>query len=92
MRHPSVRALASAIIVLAGVQSLPVLALDAASGKVREVHVTEAGNLPFRVLLQGNPILCTGGTPDGYLDDADQNYKVFVSALLMATTADNRAV
>jgi len=83
-----VRAVTRTIILFAGVQCLPALALDGVSGKVHAVHVAEGGNLPFRVYLQGSPILCTGGMAEGFLDDADPNYKVFVSTLLMAKAMD----
>jgi len=54
------------------------------SGKVAEIHATAAGNLPFRVYLVGAPVLCAGGMAEGYLDDADPNYKVYVAVLMMA--------
>ena len=54
------------------------------TGKVSQVHVANAGNLPFRVYLEGNPVLCTGGMAEGYLDDTDANYKTYVATLLMA--------
>lgn len=54
------------------------------TGKIVRLHVTGAGNLPFRVNLEGDPILCTGGLSEGYLDDTDGNYKTYVAALLMA--------
>jgi len=42
--------------------------------------------LPFRVFLEGTPILCVGGMSEGYLDDVDANYKtqVQVATLLFA--------
>lgn len=54
------------------------------TGKIAQLHVTRAGNLPFRVYPEGSPVLCEGGMPEGYLDDADANYKAYVAALLMA--------
>lgn len=54
------------------------------TGKIAQVHVTNAGNLPFRVYLEGSPVLCTGGLAEGYLDDTDANYKTYVATLLMA--------
>ena len=61
------------------------------TGKIVEFHVTGAGNLPFRVFLEGSPVLCSGGMSEGYLDDTDPNYKVYVATLLMAK-ASNSAV
>jgi len=54
------------------------------TGKIAQVHVTNAGNLPFRVYLEGAPVLCAGGLAEGYLDDTDANYKTNVATLLMA--------
>lgn len=54
------------------------------TGKIFQVHVSNAGNLPFRVFLEGTPILCAGGMAEGYLDDTDANYKTYVATLLMA--------
>ncbi len=54
------------------------------TGKISQLHVAQAGNLPFRVYLEGNPVLCMDGLAEGYLDDSDPNYKVYVSALIMA--------
>jgi hypothetical protein len=54
------------------------------TGKVSQLHVTGAGNLPLRVNLEGNPVLCTGGLAEAYLDDTDANYKTYAAALLMA--------
>ena len=55
-----------------------------ATAKIAQLHVTGAGNLPFRVYLEGAPVLCAGGMPEGYLDDTDPNYKTYVATLLMA--------
>lgn len=41
------------------------------TGKIAQLHVSNAGNLPFRVFLEGLPVLCTGGMAEGYLDDTD---------------------
>ena len=54
------------------------------TGQISQVHVANAGNLPFRVYLEGNPVLCAGGMAEGYLDDTDANYKTYVATLLMA--------
>lgn len=54
------------------------------TGKISQLHVTGAGDLPFRVYLDGNPVLCTGGMSEDYLDDTDANYKTYVATLLMA--------
>jgi hypothetical protein len=54
------------------------------TGKIAFVHVTGAGNLPFRVNLEGGPVLCAGGMSEGYLDDTDANYRTYVATLLMA--------
>lgn len=54
------------------------------TGKIVRMDVANAGNLPFRVYLEGHPVLCTGGVAEGYLDDTDANYKVYVAALMMA--------
>lgn len=54
------------------------------TGKISQVHVSNAGNLPFRVALEGYPLLCAGGLAEGYLDDTDANYKTYVATLLMA--------
>jgi hypothetical protein len=60
------------------------------TGKIVQIHVGNAGNLPFRVYLEGAPILCQGGIAEGYIDDADGNYKVFVATLLMAKATGSR--
>lgn len=54
------------------------------TGKILQMDVAPAGNLPLRVWLEGTPVLCEGGMAEGYLDDSDANYKVFVAALMMA--------
>lgn len=54
------------------------------TGKISQAHVANAGNLPFRVYLEGAPVLCTGGMAEGCLDDTDANYKTYVATLLMA--------
>ena len=54
------------------------------TGKIAQLHVTSAGNLPCRVHLEGSPVLCVGGMSEGYLDDTDANYKTYVATLLMA--------
>lgn len=53
------------------------------TGKIVTIDVTNAGNFAFRVYLQGNPAICSTHTW-AYLDDTNANYKVYVSALLMA--------
>jgi hypothetical protein len=75
-----------------GAPPVQVFAWDGVTtGNILQVDVSQAGNLPFRVYLQGFPQLCGNGTAEGYLDDGDANYKVYVSALLMAK-AMNSAV
>lgn len=59
-------------------------ASTATSGKILQLDVATAGNLPFRVYLEGLPILCTGGIHEGYIDDSDANYKIYVAALMLA--------
>jgi hypothetical protein len=55
------------------------------TGRISSIAVTGAGNLPFRVYLDGSPLLCgPSGMAEGYLDDTDSNYKVYVAALMMA--------
>jgi hypothetical protein len=54
------------------------------TGRIIQMDVSNAGNLPFRVALENYPVLCEGGTAEGYLDDSDANYKVYVAALMMA--------
>lgn len=81
----SIQALAILAILVATVLPLPALAWGGVTtGKILRVHVTGAGNLPFRVNLEGHPVLCEGGMAEGYLDDTDGNYKTFVASLLMA--------
>lgn len=71
--------------VAATVFSLPAIAWDGVTtGKILQLDVSNAGNLPFRVLLEGTPVLCAGGVAEGYLDDTDGNYKTYVAALMMA--------
>lgn len=53
-------------------------------GKIEQIDVTNAGNFPFRVVLQGHPILCSSGQNWAYLDDKDANYRVNVSVLMTA--------
>jgi hypothetical protein len=75
----------AAVLLTAGM--LPLHAFSwggVASGKIAEIHATGGGNLPFRVYLTGAPVLCTNGMAEGYLDDTDPNYKVYVAALMMA--------
>lgn len=36
------------------------------SGKITAISLFGAGNLPFRVYLEGAPVLCTGGMAEGY--------------------------
>jgi hypothetical protein len=54
------------------------------TGRIAQLHISAAGNLPLRVYLEGAPVLCVNGMAEGYLDDADPNYKVYAAALMMA--------
>lgn len=75
----------AAALTLGARLSLPALSWDGvATGKVVQLHVSDAGNLPFRVFLEGDPVLCAGGLAEGYLGDTDANYKTHVATLLMA--------
>lgn len=75
----------AAALALGACLQLPAAAWGGVTtGKISQLHVTAAGNLPFRVYLDGNPVLCAGGLAEGYLDDTDANYKTYVATLLMA--------
>ena len=78
------RALFGFLTGLLALGASPAHAQTAVTGQVAELHATNAGNLPFRVLLVGAPILCAGGMAEGYLEDTDANYKVQVATLMMA--------
>lgn len=54
------------------------------SGRIQTIEVTQINNFPFRVQLEGGPVLCTGGHGWAYLDGNGTNYKVFATALLAA--------
>jgi len=54
------------------------------TGYISRIDITGGTNFGFRVWLEGNAALCTGGDAWAYLNDIDSNYKVYVSALLAA--------
>jgi hypothetical protein len=75
----------AAALIAALALPLPSLAWGGiTTGKISQMDVANARNLPFRVHLEGSPVLCEGGLAEGYVDDADANYKVYVAALMMA--------
>ncbi len=78
------RAMCGFLTGLLALWASPAHAQTAVTGQVAELHATSAGNLPFRVLLVGAPILCAGGMAEGYLEDTESNYKVQVATLMMA--------
>lgn len=59
----------------------------ATSGRIRAVEVTHINNFPFRVMLEGEPVLCTAGHRWAYVDGNGSNYKVFVATPLLAAKA-----
>lgn len=82
MLHHRLLAQATALALGACLQ-LPAAAWGGVTtGRIAQLHVPSAGNLPFRVYLEGSPVLCAGGLAEGYVDDA--NYKTYVATLLMA--------
>jgi hypothetical protein len=80
-------------MIISGFFPLCSFAWDKATqGQIVRIDLTNAGNFPFRIILQGLPTLCTNGVQWAYLDDADGNYKVNVGAMLLAKSTGSDVV
>lgn len=63
----------------------PALAWDGvATGTIQSISVTQGHNYAFRVYLNGTTTTCSSGENWTYLNEADSNYKTYVSVLMMA--------
>lgn len=58
------------------------------SGKIVEIDATIAGNMAFRVYLDGLPKFCGTDSAWGYIDTTDGNYQGYVSLLTSAFMSD----
>lgn len=75
------------VLIVSGFSPLYLFAWDKATqGIIARIDLTNAGNMPFRITLQGAPTLCSNGIQSAYLDDTDANYKVHAGAMLLAKT------
>lgn len=76
----------AAMVVGLSVTATPALAWDGAvTGKVAQIDLAEGGtNFGFRVTLENNPLLCTGGSDWAYINSTSTNYQAIASALMLA--------
>lgn len=89
-RRPAARRFGPKLIglLLALSAASPALAWDGTiSGKIGRIDVTDPGNFSFRVILVGEPTMCTGGYNFAYLNTVDGNYDGYVSMLTSAFLA-----
>jgi hypothetical protein len=57
----------------------------AVGGRINQIDaLADLYNFPFRVTLQGNPVMCQAGHTWAYLDGSALNYKIVASVLMMA--------
>lgn len=54
------------------------------TGKIRAIEVTNGSNYAFRIWFTTDQAMCSAGSKFAFLNEADSNYKIYVSALLMA--------
>jgi hypothetical protein len=75
-------------LLLALFATSPALAWDGAvSGEILRLDVTAPGDFSFRVILVGEPTMCTGGASFAYSNTVDGNYEVYVSTFTSAFLA-----
>ena len=88
MNKALVRTKRIAIVVVGSLMLMagePALAWDGVvSGTIQSISVTQGQNYGFRVYLNGTTTTCSSGENWTYLNEADSNYKTYVSALMMA--------
>ena len=54
------------------------------TGKILFFQTAPAGNMAFRVTLEGSPVMCNGGGNFAFIDMTDPNYQGWVSGLTTA--------
>ena len=89
-RRPTARRFGPKLIglLLALSPASPALAWDGAiTGKILRLDVTDPGNFSFRVILVGEPSMCSGGDNFAWLYTVDGNYDGYVSTLTSAFLA-----
>ncbi len=73
------------VLALAALATAPAFSWDGVTGgRPTTFEITHGANFAFRVYLDANVAMCSGGPTWAYLNEADSNYKVYVANLMTA--------
>ncbi|WP_238139616.1 hypothetical protein [Roseateles aquatilis] len=85
------RLLTAAVLVTAAMTTHAQQWDGVVTGKISVIDVTGAENYGFRVFIGGQQ-MCAGGSGFAFLNKSDDNYKAYVSVLMMAKAMEKTVV